>query len=54
MSGPLLSKVHTETRLLVTLCDPDCTFHSPTQKVGVDGTGAEGTPFVPGVDGLLV
>lgn len=28
-SGPLLSKVHTETRLLVTLCDPDCTFHSP-------------------------
>ena len=52
-SGPLLSKVHTETRLLVTLCDPDCTFHSPMQKTGVVGAEAVGTPFVPGVDGLL-
>ena len=51
-SGPLLSKAHTETRLLVTLCDPDCIFHNPMEKEGVDGAGTL-IPFVPGVDGLL-
>lgn len=54
ISWPRLSNVHTETRLLVTLCQADCTFHSPTKKGGVAGAGAaKGVPVDPGVAGLL-
>lgn len=34
MSGFLLSMLHTETRLLVTLCVADCTRHGPTLNGG--------------------
>jgi hypothetical protein len=37
MSDALLSKLQTETRLFVTLCEADCTRHSPTFKGGEDG-----------------
>jgi len=57
ISAPLLSKVHIETRLLVTLCCADWTFQSPTGKDGVNGVGAVSeaplTLAVPGVEGLL-
>jgi hypothetical protein len=54
MSGPRLSNVHTETRLLVTLCHADWTFHNPTKKGGVAAAGAASdVPVDPGVVGLL-
>ncbi len=54
ISWPRLSNVHTETRLLVTLCHADCTFHNPTKKGGVAAGGAaKGVPVDPGVAGLL-
>ena len=53
-SPPRLSKVHTETRLFVTLCHADCTFHRPTKKGGVAAGGAARDALVdPGVVGLL-
>lgn len=54
ISGPLLSKLQTETRLFVTLCEADWTLHSPTFKVGVKGFGAfDGVPASPGVEDRL-
>jgi len=54
ISGPLLSKLHTETRLFVTLCDADWTFHRPTVKDGKKGVETlRDVLACPGVDGLL-
>lgn len=56
MSALLLSALHTETRLPVTLCVADCTRHGPT--LNGDGRAAAGSaalddPAGPGVDVLL-
>jgi hypothetical protein len=55
-SAPLLSKLHTETRLFVTLCEPVWTRQRPTLKDGAKATvaaeDAEDT-LGAGVDALL-
>lgn len=55
MSGPLLSKLQTDTRLFVTLCEAECTRQSPTVNETFDtGLGAFCDAFPgPGVDDLL-
>lgn len=40
ISAPRLSKLHTETRLLVTLCDAAWIRHNPTLKGGDKAAGA--------------
>jgi len=57
ISGPRLSKLHTETRLLVTLCTAACIRHSPILKGGESAadTGVEepdgvGVPLLLPVD----
>jgi hypothetical protein len=60
--GPALSKSpllfsndHIETRLFVTLCEADCTFHSPIVKGGVKAGGAiDALEFAAGVEDLLL
>ena len=56
MSGLLLSALHTDTRLPVTLWVADWTRHGPTLKGGgraAGGSAAFGVPAGAGVDVLL-
>jgi hypothetical protein len=53
MSGPLLSKVQTETRLFVTLWYAGWTFHKPTSRDGTNEAAGAGEPGLPGDVGLL-
>jgi hypothetical protein len=53
ISAPRLSKLHTETLLLVTLCTADWMRHSPTLKGGESAAGAEVEESGAGVPLLL-